>query len=98
MSIPTEATDTEKRMCVNKIRFITLMAAYTFVAKRKVAGKPMNEAARPYKCPFCKGFHLSSKPEIKQEPSPEYLAKVLQRQGFDADFAQRFIAHTTGSK
>ena len=97
MSIPTEATDTEKRMCVNKVRFRSILDAYRFVERRKVVGKPMNESSRPYKCPFCKEFHLSSKPVIKQESSPEYLAKVLQRQGFDADFSKRFINHTINS-
>lgn len=98
MDIPSEATDTEKRMCLNKIPFVTMMLAYKFIAKRKFGGKPMSDDARPYKCPFCKNFHISSKPIIKQESSPEYLEKLLKNQGFDGDFAARFINHTTKSK
>ena len=29
---------------------------------------------------------------------PEYLAKILKLQGFDGDFAERFVNHASGSK
>jgi hypothetical protein len=74
-----------------------MLDAYRFIEKRKLSDKPLKDSARPYKCPFCKEFHLSSKPVIKQESSPEYLTKVLRRQGFDVDFSKRFINHTTSS-
>lgn len=85
-------------MCLNKVRFETILEVYRFIARRKREGRPLNDTARPYKCPFCKKLHISSKPVIKQESSPEYLAKILKLQGFDGDFAERFINHASGSR
>lgn len=91
MNIPSEPTDTEKRMCRNKSIFKTLLDAYGFIEKRKVQGKPLKESIRPYKCPFCKKYHLSSKEKYISESNPDYLVKVLNRQGFGGDFADRFV-------
>ena len=93
MSIPAEATDTEKRMCRNKVAFDTILEAYRFIERRKRNNKPMSDNSRTYKCPFCKKLHLTTKPKEEKTTSNEYCQKVLVLQGFDALFSERFISH-----
>lgn len=48
-----------EKMCLNKRLYITVEEAQkTLSYRQKQTGQPL----RIYKCPICKGYHLTSKP------------------------------------
>ena len=55
---------TKYKMCLNKRLYITLDEAKRVLVQRQ---KETIEELRIYKCPICKGFHLTSKEARKKE-------------------------------
>ena len=49
----------EEKMCLNKRLYITYEEAQKTLSFRQ---KQSGHSLRIYKCPICKGYHLTSKP------------------------------------
>lgn len=53
----------QKQNCKNKVRYSSDAAAQSAIKKIN-SSKKLGKPRRVYKCPFCNGWHLSSKSKI----------------------------------
>lgn len=65
-------------MCTGKHRHETLAAAKRQLNKKQadkfVRFGGTGEKLSPYRCPFCKGFHIGKSPTVKEKKKEKYMS------------------------